>query len=154
MKAVVQATISVLVGCALSYVIGFSAAGMAGAGHGWCSAGLSIYSIFFLPLTGLGFVFFRRRWSRYMAGYITLGCIVLDAAIYVSSQSEGWSYFHKARRVLPGVFFSWSSLWLLWHAVIAALWLRLICRSERGAPQSGGSGMPFCGPGASPPSVS
>ena len=154
MKTLLTVLVSLAVGVAMSYGIWLTAGGMTGAGHGWYGAVPSVWSIFFLPLTGFGFLARRATWTRYVAVYVTLGCLLLDAAVGTSIASEGWPNLVNAQSKVPEAFYTWAGLWFSWHAAIVAVWMRFASRS--GASPNGGAPGPLSSSGAvgAPPSVS
>ena len=149
MKSLAKVLLSLGLGLAWWYGISYTIAAMSGAGHGWFGAVASIGSVFFLPLTGVGFLFRPAPWVRFVSLYVTVGCLLLDfiigATIYSPGGRDGLGRVHEHA---PEVLYAWEALWLLWHAAIVALWVRLLWRAEPNAglatPQSnsGGQGEP------------
>jgi hypothetical protein len=79
---------------------------------------------------GIAFVFVDRSFSKYIAGYVTVGCLALDAVLATATVREEWYYLLKVWRVIPFGLVLWAVLWFAWHVLVAMLWIRL-ARTKR-----------------------
>jgi hypothetical protein len=136
MKSFAKVVLALSLGFAWSYGFWFTIAAMSEAGHGWFGAVASIWCIFFLPLTGLAFVFRPVPWLRYVALYITLGCVLLDIVIGGKiSSSGGRDGLGKVLEFGPEFFYTWAGLWFSWHAAIIVVWIKLLRGGEPSSQQ-------------------
>lgn len=133
MNRLTQTIVLVLIGLGLSAAIGLLSVLMTGGGDGWCSSISSGLCILFLPAMGYPFVFAHRRFSIYVACYVSLGCLGLDAVLVTMTALEGWFHVERVWNVIPYFTLSWAALWFTWHVLIALLWIRLmraVCSGE------------------------
>lgn len=116
----------VLAGFVSGGIIAFLSVVLVGGGHGWCSGIWSGLSVLFLPAMGVCFSFADCAFSKYLAAYVSVGCIGLDFALAFATQSEGWSYLGRVWTAVPVFLTLWVLLWLAWHVLLVVLWIRLL----------------------------
>ena len=124
-----------VLGLIIGLVVSVLAVGMAGAGHGWTSASVSVVSVIAAPLTGVAWGFRRRRWSLWLSAILVATAIGVDFALFVMTKNEGSNYVENVLRVASDSVVLWAFLfasWQLWASVAALMAMRIRKRTSAG----------------------
>ena len=117
-----------MVGCLLGLLCAISGVLVGGGGHGWVSAWpFGMVSLFLFPAAFIRLACFR---STSLSTSVLLFAVaaLLDAALYMSSMSEGTYYFLRVKSLAT----QWLILWGTWQFVIVfTLALSLFFRPRR-----------------------
>jgi hypothetical protein len=129
LPAVAFAILGLIVGLAVAALAG----GMSGAGHGWTSASISVFSIVAAPLTGIAWGFRRHHWSLWLSLLLVITAIVLDALLLLMTKYEGIHYFNRVLTAMTDGVMLWALLfatWQLWAITAAVSTMRTVKRTD------------------------
>jgi hypothetical protein len=108
-----------LTGLVYACAIGLSAMALAGGGHGWTSAGLSLAGIVLIPAFGAALAMPRRA-RRSCLLLVASGMLLTDFFLVLASLGAEYHYLHKVWTAWPAGVTLWALLWCGWQFAVLA----------------------------------
>jgi hypothetical protein len=109
-----------LLGLLYGTVVGLLALRLAGAGHGWCSALVSGWGIFVMPVFGIALAYGGRLTGHVLLAITVVGMLSTDWSLLQAARSEETHYLQRVWRSRDGLglWLLWLLMWLAWQVAV------------------------------------